>query len=160
MSHLIHLTIAGLLAGRVLVAPLPDARHSGGDPLADVKRAQSAFTAAMRANDAAQVESLLPADFAITHADGVVEDKTRFLASIRSGQLHTVTLREDSASYQLLGPTTALVRTRYAARFHTPDGDVDATMRVLMVWARRTTRWRLVAVHATPIVPPAPPSRP
>jgi len=102
--------------------------------------------AAMIANDADAIGRFMADDWIIVGPDGGVNDRTRFLALVRSGDLTHDVMDSSDESVRVYGDA-AVVTARGVSGGAYRGQAFRVVERVTDVWVRREGTWRCVLTH-------------
>lgn len=122
---------------------MTDTEHS-------VLAADEARYQALYAQDIPALEALLRDDYAHTHANGKVDDRTAFLASIRAARYRFVqAVRRDQRVRQV--GDVAVLDGRTATTIELGGQHKTMHNAFVTVWVAHQGRWRLLHWQATPL---------
>ncbi len=112
-----------------------------------VSKAVEQLRKAMVDADRAALDSLVTAKLSYGHSSGVIDNKKDFVGKIVSGASDFVTL-EFSEQTVIISGKTAIVR--HILKAITNDGGKpgEVQLRVLLVWVKQKTGWKLLARQA------------
>jgi hypothetical protein len=141
---------AVLLAG-MLLPVLCGQATTPTDPLSPEGRVQSAEQRRFRATvevDVPVLERLLADELRFTHADGSVETKYEFIASLESGNLDYQAIETSDVQVRIYGETAVVTGN---ARLRIVTRGVPQRVKLLYtaVYVRAEGEWRLVAYQST-----------
>ncbi len=120
------------------------------DTIADMRHAEAARLAAMRANDAEALQGLLAEDLVYLHSGGERDTRASYLAALREGRLeYRPDLDIQETAIEVAGD-----EARVSARM-TGGVLIEGTERrlnslTLCVWRRADGVWRLARFEAKP----------
>jgi ketosteroid isomerase-like protein len=116
----------------------------------EVRKAEADRFEAMVKADAGALEKLLAPEVSYTHSNAQVQDKSGFIADIRSKAIRYLSIEPTDTHVVVLG-TTAVV-TGLAAIHVTENGsDLTLKVRYTNVHVNRRGEWQMVAWQATPL---------
>ena len=119
----------------------------------EVLEADQARVKALVENDTAALEQLLAEDLTYVHSNGMLDTKTSYIESLRSGRSSYLTMDMSETAVRAFGET-ALINARFEARVKLGDNEVNPKARVLIVYSKRDGRWQMVAWESTSIATP------
>ncbi|MBC7930233.1 MAG: nuclear transport factor 2 family protein [Rubrivivax sp.] len=108
---------------------------------------------ALARNDLAAVERIIADDYVITAAEGVVLNKERDLAPLRSGDTKFDSASAEDVNVRVFGHT-AIVTGIAAFSVRVRGKAFDLRERFTDVYVKRKGRWQPVSSHTTPLPPP------
>ena len=108
--------------------------------------------AAMMANDGKALDEVLDARLHFSHATGAVDDKQAFLAKMATGRIQYVGLAWSEEKVTALAPDAAMLTGRMKTDVRVDGVDKPLNNRVITIWCRTGSDWRLVAFQSTPLV--------
>lgn len=145
MSTKIHrLLSVVVLAGSIILA-LPGSAQARADVV-------DLFMDALMENDASQLDGLLASNFVFIGTNGHIQDKSHFLATLKSGKIKIYSARFKNMRESSTGPVRVLTGNgEFTARSEVvlPSG----LMRITVVTDRAKKQERLVLVQLTPVIP-------
>jgi ketosteroid isomerase-like protein len=121
----------------------------------DIRQLHASWATAEAAADAAALDDLAVDDFALVGPAGFVLDKQQWLGRYRSGALRHSKFEWSEEALRLYGEA-AIALGRQAQRATYNGHPADGQFRTTHVWVCQHDRWRLAAIHLSPIS--APPS--
>jgi hypothetical protein len=150
--------LTALLFGSLLLSVLASgaalAQECSGTVTADeALRAEDARYAAQTTNDFAALARLIGDDLVYIHGSSVLDDKTAYIESMRSGTVRYRSMKRSNPKVRIYGCLAII----------TADGDFDVTvkgqdmnvkLRFHSVWARRPAGLQFVSWQATRVPPP------
>jgi len=118
----------------------------------EVEAIQRELQAAVAARDTAALDRLLGPEFTLTtgRPGNEVRGRAEYL-EITAKRYVIEEFRFDELEVIELGPTAALVRSRYAQRGSMDGADRSQPFLMTDVWARRPAGWQLVTRHVSPL---------
>ena len=118
--------------------------------LDEVSKLEERRCAAMTGSDLATLESLLADTLTYTHSSAVVDDKTSYIESIRSGRVKYLKVERFDTLSQVYGDT---VITTGRARIDVKVSDIERNlnMRYANVWIKTPHGWQFALWQSTPI---------
>jgi len=138
-----------ILITGVLAAVLPLAFGQSGSADNDVRKAEEAWAAAVKASDAAAVEKLLANDLVYTHSTGNVDSKTDYLSKMKAGTQKYTDLQYSGMKVRTFNGTTGVVNSQLRMIGATNGTPFDNTVYVIHVWVKQGGSWKLVAHQTT-----------
>jgi hypothetical protein len=105
------------------------------------------FSAMIRA-DAGALDKLLASELSYTHSNAQLQDKTAFIADIKSGAIKYLTIEPSDQTVHVFG-TTAVVTGGAAVHVLQNGNDLSIKIRYTTVQLNRNGAWQLVAWEAT-----------
>ena len=100
------------------------------------------------------MDSLLADDYTAITANGTLQTKQDWLASLRSGRVHFTTLNVSDRKVRFYGDT-AVVTSRVEVRGTGNDGEVFGSFRYTRVYVRNSQgKWKIVSFEASRIRKP------
>ncbi|MEJ7578392.1 MAG: nuclear transport factor 2 family protein [Pyrinomonadaceae bacterium] len=109
---------------------------------------RSELAEAIRRRDTRALARIYADDFTHTHASGQVDDKTRRIAALVSGEPTIESATVDEMKIRIYNRTTAVVIGQ--STISSPDGS-PVKYRWTTVYVKRANRWQIIASHATRI---------
>ena len=118
--------------------------------LNEVSKLEERRCAAMTGSDLTTLESLLADTLTYTHSSAVVDDKTSYIESIRSGRVKYLKVERFDTHSQVYGDT---VITTGRARIDVKVSDIERNlnMRYANVWIKTPKGWQFALWQSTPI---------
>lgn len=116
-----------------------------------VRTAEEMRCAAMVANDAAALDSLLDPRLQFSHATGLVDDKAAYLAKLAAGRIRYIAIAWSDDIVTPLAPNAALLTGRMTTNVRVEGVDKTLENRVTTAWSNDSGAWRMVAFQSTPI---------
>lgn len=120
----------------------------GSGASGEIRKAEQAWIAALGKNDIAGVGQFLADDIVYTHSTGLVENKAKYLAKLKTGEQRYSNMTYSDEKLRIYGDTgvfTAQVRMEGS----TKGVPFDNRLRIIHVWARQGGNWKLVAHQTT-----------
>ena len=116
----------------------------------EVSKLEERRCAAMTGSDLATLENLLADTLTYTHSSAVVDDKTSYIESIRSGRVKYLKVERFDTLSQVYGDT---VITTGRARIDVKVSDIERNlnMRYANVWIKTPKGWQFALWQSTPI---------
>lgn len=115
---------------------------------ADLAAVDASWNRLRLASDVAGLSALLLEDWVLTHSDGRVEDKPRYLADLRRGTRINHAIDNHDVQVRRHGDT-AIVTGRTVQRGVGRDGPFQGEFRFTRVWILADGRWRMAASHSS-----------
>ena len=138
-----------ILITGVLAALLPVAIAQSGPADNDVRKAEEAWAAAVKASDASALEKLLANDLVYTHSTGNVDSKTNYLSKMKAGTQKYTDLQYSGMKVRTFNGTTGVVNSQLRMIGATNGTPFDNTVYVIHVWVKQGGSWKLVAHQTT-----------
>ncbi len=141
---------------RRLVCLLPIAIICGhafaAAPVSDIHQTDEQRVRALLEGDINALRNIIAPDCVYTHGSGRVQSGSDYLALLERGGLRYLAMcYEFPPTVRLQGPDTAVVNGRMRVRAEGRNGPGDERiMAVTAIYARQTSRWRLVSYQSTP----------
>ncbi len=120
--------------------------------VADVTAADAARYRAMEAGDIPTLARYLGDDLIYTHSSALVDSKSTYIDSLRSGKVVYKQTRRSDLRVSPYG-CTAVVTGRGDFGVSIEGKDVDVQLRFTNVWVKNPEGWQMVAWEATRIPP-------
>ncbi len=142
--------IVCLLAGAALFAqasPIMGPQKGGGVEQAVLKLEQEWVDALLKA-DAVKLALLCADTLVYTHSSGAVDDKAKYLASIKSGATKYLAFDRDDIKVNVYGDA-AVVTCHVLIKLKANGEDRTVNGRMIRVYARQKGRWQMVAHQTT-----------
>ena len=109
----------------------------------DLKRFELAV-----AGDVDGLAKLLADDLTYTHSSGALDDKSKFLESLKSGKLKYTSIEPSDVQARAYG-STAVVIGQVKVALVSGGQPKDMVLRFLDVWTKRAGKWQMVAWQST-----------
>jgi ketosteroid isomerase-like protein len=116
-----------------------------------VTNATEQLRKAMVDGDKASLEKLVTEQLSYGHSGGHVDDKKEFVAKLTGGGSDFVTIDLTEQTVSVSGKT-AIVRHILTAKTNDNGKPADVHLRVLLVWQKQGSQWKLLARQAVKIV--------
>lgn len=123
---------------------------SPSDTAAEIVTLEARRYQAMLDRDLETLEPLLSDDLILIHSNTDRDDKTRFLNTIRDGDLVYNDIRREDTEIKVAGET-AVVYGHNVMDIVLGGKDVILDNIMLAVWTREGGRWKLLSVQSTPV---------
>jgi formylglycine-generating enzyme required for sulfatase activity len=127
------------------------------EPDAELKAADTARVAAMRAGDRAELDRLFSADLRYAHSNGTVDSKASFIDVLTSGKTKYLAYEYEERTFTRPVPGIALMTGRARIKAESNGGQMDSVLSFLAVWRQEQGQWRFLAWQSCRL-PPAPPT--
>lgn len=137
-----------------LALALP-ARASEADTLAAVTRADDERVAAILAADAARLDAIFSDDLRYTHANGKLDTKQSYTASLVSHKTVYRKYEYLQRDFSLVAPTIALMRAHLLIQSENNGHPVTNDLSVLAVFRLEDGRWRFLGWQSAKLAAPA-----
>lgn len=118
----------------------------------EVLAAMNAWKQAIVARDRAALETLYAPGLSYAHSSGKQENKAQAIEAAINGKDRIESMDLTDVSVSSYG-TTALVKARIAMRLNSGGTVSTISLDVLHVWIKISSRWHMVARHATRLNP-------
>ena len=106
---------------------------------------------AMLANDAAALDALLDPALRFSHATGLVDDKSAYMAKMAAGRIDYLSITWSENDIVPLGETAALLSGRMTSVVRVENVEKKLDNRVMAVWSLTDGNWRMLAFQSTPL---------
>jgi ketosteroid isomerase-like protein len=136
-----------MLRRTVLALPAAAALAQSGNT-AEVRKAIDGFLTALRKNDIAGVSRYLADDLIYTHSTGLVENKSEYLAKLKSGDQKYTSVDLQNPVIRVHGDTGVL-NTQVRMQGATRGVPFDNTLFLIQVWLRQGGSWKMIAHQTT-----------
>ncbi len=117
----------------------------------------AAWNALRLRGDAAGLDTLLAADWLLTHSDGRTQDKRDYLAELargsRGGRVNTAITNEDVVT-RFYGETAVVTGVSVQSGTGADGTPFSGRFRFTRVWVRRDGRWLMVSSHSSRLAAP------
>jgi len=113
-----------------------------------VKAAELSRFEAAQKNDLDALGKLLADDLTYTHSTGVLETKTVFLESLKSGKLQFKKIEPADLQVRVYG-TTAVINGTAKLAVVSQGQPKDVNVRFTDVWVNHAGHWQMVALQST-----------
>lgn len=120
----------------------------------DIHDLENARYRAMVSSDITTLDQVLADDLIYTHSSGAVDDKAKYLESIRSGTLRYLSAERQQDSVRVYGDVV-IVQGRMKAHIVASGVERQLDNVFTCVWAKKPQGWRMVNWASTPIRKPA-----
>ena len=120
----------------------------------EILQADQARYAAMVAGDFDALALLLADELSYTHSSALNENKSQYLASLRSGRFRYQQARTEGVQVQVYGDQSAWMQGSVTLDVHIDGVPRQLNNRFLTVWTRRAGHWQLAAWASTPLPSP------
>jgi hypothetical protein len=138
----------------VLVLALAWAAVAAGDPVAQaVEHAERARFAAMIARDMEALDRMVANDLYYCHSTAEVENKARFLETIRTQRVRYDAIDIKDIEVRVLAADVALVNGLVHLRGNLAGKDIELDLRYVDTYVMRDARWQLLAWQSTRVPP-------
>ena len=98
--------------------------------------------------DMATLDNLLGDDLTYIHASGLVQDKSEFIADLKSGKRQYKSIKYSDVNVRML-QNAAVITARNDITVTSDGKDNDLSVRITEVYAKRSGRWQLIAYQST-----------
>ncbi len=154
MSSLLTI-VRRLISVSLALAFLNSAAAAEPPAFAQVRAADAARIAATLERNTTSLAPLLSDDLIYTNADGRVQTKSQYLASVAESDARYVAVHPRAVQLQLLHPGAVVMTGHSDILAETAGQRVRFSLRFLAVWRDESGRWKLAAYQSTPIASPA-----
>lgn len=103
---------------------------------------------ALAQNNLAELERLFSDDLSYAHSHGVIDTKSSFLDSLRSGDVRYLVFDEEGVNARRYGDVV-LLRGRASVQARVSGEDQSFRLLFTTVYVRESGDWRMVAWHST-----------
>jgi len=115
-----------------------------------IRAAESAWTSAIKAKNAAALQSLLADTLIYAHSTGIVDSKADYIAKVTSGRQLYTGAEHESMTIKNYGDTV-IVHARMHMWGTNQAGKFDDIVMAMHTWLNRNGKWQLVAHQTTKI---------
>ncbi|MBI5084628.1 MAG: nuclear transport factor 2 family protein [Acidobacteria bacterium] len=115
---------------------------------AEIRKAESAWAAAVQGRDFAALEAMYADDLIYAHSSGVVESKKQYMDRIRQGLQRYDEVKHESIRVVPHGGT-AIAHCILRMRGKSNERSFDDHLMMMHVWVKRGGAWRLAAHQTT-----------
>lgn len=117
---------------------------------AEVRAAEKAWTAAIKAKDGKALEMLLSDELIYAHSTGIVDSKKDYITKVTSGRQLYAGADHETIAVKPYGDTV-IVHARMHMWGTNQAGKFDDIVMAMHTWLKRGGRWQLVAHQTTKI---------
>ena len=114
----------------------------------EVLKAEQDRVAAVISGDTAKLEQILANDLTYTHSTALVESKTDFLNSIKSGNIKYQAMNHKEVKVSLYGDT-AVLRGQSDVKVTLQGQQANLVLRFIAVYIKKDGRWQMTAWQST-----------
>lgn len=150
MSSLLTI-VRRLSSASLALAFLNSAAAAEPAAFAQVRAADAERIAATLERNTTSLDPLLSADLIYTNADGRVQTKPQYLASVAESDARYVAVHPREIQLQLLHPGAVVMTGRSDILAETGGQRVRFSLRFLAVWRDESGHWKLAAYQSTPV---------
>ncbi|MBZ5565051.1 MAG: nuclear transport factor 2 family protein [Acidobacteriia bacterium] len=147
----------GLLAAIVLAASCqlfaqakPAAPAKGASVEQELIKLENDWNNALVKRDVTALSGMMAEDWTVVDPEGTVENKTQFLAEIKSGEDMTTSAMADEMKVRVYGDA-GVVLGRNTVKEKYKGKDVSGQYRFTDTWVKKAGRWQCVATAVTKI---------
>ena len=133
-----------ILAG--LCATATFASAAGGED--EIRKAESAWSDAVKAGDQAKLDGMLADGLVYTHSTGSVDSKGAYLTKLKSGAQKYASLDTSDMAVHMYGDT-AIVNAKIRMTGATNGVPFDNKLLYTHAWVKQHGRWQLVSHQTT-----------
>jgi len=133
-----------LLFTAILFGLSAQAQHSFVD---QVQKTVSQFAKALEDSDLKTLSAMASSKLTYGHSSGMVQNKTAYLESFRSGSTDFVNIKISEQTIDLSG-STAIVRHLFDADTNDNKTPGHVKLKILTVWQKQSGKWILIARQA------------
>jgi ketosteroid isomerase-like protein len=125
------------------------APNAGPTPDQEIRALEKRWNEARVRADVAALDTLLAAEWTVTHGDGTVDTKAQYLADLRSGDRKFFgDVKQDDFTVRVHGDT-AIVAGISDSKVEYKGTAGGGPLRFTRVYLKRDGRWQMVVSHAT-----------
>jgi len=122
---------------------------AGASPDQEIRALEKRWNEARVRADVAALDTLLAAEWTVTHGDGTVDTKAQYLADLRSGDRKFFgDVKQDDFTVRVHGDT-AIVAGISDSKVEYKGTAGGGPLRFTRVYLKRDGRWQMVVSHAT-----------
>jgi ketosteroid isomerase-like protein len=118
-------------------------------PEDEIRQAEMAWVAAVKANDFTKLEGYLASDLIYTHSTGVIEDKAAYLKALKSGSQKYDEISHANLRIKAYGGDTGVVTAKVRMTGQSKGTPFDNQLLMMHVWVKQGGRWQLAAHQTT-----------
>ena len=152
MKLLSHLVL-GCAFALVAAAPGRAQECRGSITAKEAEAAEDARYAAQMNKDFAALEKMLGNDLVYTHSSAVVDDKAKYIESMRSGAVHYKVMKRSAVAVRTYG-CVAILTGRGDFVVTQKGQDSNIALRFHAIWAKRASGLQFVSWQATRVTQP------
>ena len=119
----------------------------------EVRQVERELTEALLGDDFAAVDRIYADDFTLTNANGLVGDRARRMAMLKSGAVKNLSINQEDVRVRVYGDT-AVVTGRATFRVRLGGEEHSEIQRFMHALVKREGRWQMVAQQMTRITEP------
>ena len=128
-----------------LFTVVPGSRAATED---EISKAEKGWAAAVTSRDYAALERILGDQLVYAHSTGNIENKSEYMARLRSGAQRYETIEHQSTTIRIYGDSAvAHSKARIAGKSN--GNPFDDRLMVMHFWVKQGGTWRLVAHQTT-----------
>lgn len=121
------------------------------DLTAAIRAAEARRCTAMIANDPVALDAILDTKLHFAHANGGIDSKAIYLTKMASGRIVYNGIDWSEEIVSGLADGVAMLTGRMETRVKVEGIDKTLLNRVIAIWGRSESDWRLVAFQSTPL---------
>ena len=129
---------------------LAQMKGKGGGVEQTLMQMEQELADAIIKGDAAPFERAMADTFNFTAPDGSTQNKTQFIADLKSGALKIESTKNDDVKVQVYGDA-AVLTYRSTDKGKYKEFDISGQYRYTRVYVKQQGQWRLAAFHLGPI---------
>ncbi|HEX8139286.1 MAG TPA: nuclear transport factor 2 family protein [Pyrinomonadaceae bacterium] len=148
MKRLIFFAVLALMLSSLALAQM---KGKGGGVEQSLMQTEQELADAILKGDVSPFERTLADTFSFTAPDGGMQNKTQFLADLKSGALKMESTKNDEMKVQVYGDA-AVVTYRSTDKGKYKEFDISGQYRWTDVFVKRGGRWQLVSTQGTRIM--------
>jgi ketosteroid isomerase-like protein len=114
----------------------------------EVKKAETDWINAVKANDLKALDGILATDLVYTHSTGLIESKQQYLNKLKTGDQKYASIEHSGMRVQTFG-TTGIITGKVRMTGATKGVPFDNQLLMIHVWVKNAGRWQLVAHQTT-----------
>lgn len=134
-----------ILAAVLLAAAVQPALAQSSDEAA-VRAVEDRRITALVEDDFATLDAIFADDLHYTHSSTVVDDKTSFMAALRTGKTKYETIEREPVRVRIYGDTALITGTAVVGLKGRAE---KLPLRYTLVYVRQAGQWRMVAWQST-----------
>jgi ketosteroid isomerase-like protein len=115
---------------------------------ADVREVEKRRVQFLTSGDLARLAELLSDNLIYTHSTGRVENKTKLLAALRSGEPRYEAMKHEDVQVRIYGET-AVLTGRSLIKLKTKGQQLTVPVRFTLIYVKEAGKWKLLAWQST-----------
>jgi hypothetical protein len=148
MKRILFLAVLALALSSLVLAQM---KGKGGGVEQTLMQTEQELTDAIIKGDSAPFERALADTFNFTAPDGSTQNKTQFVADLKSGALKMESTKNDDMKVQVYGDA-AIVTYRSTDKGKYKEFDISGQYRWTDVFVKHSGRWQIVSTQGTRIM--------